>query len=50
VVGDCPGVLESLPAEVSAGIRARVDAAMAGFATPDGYELPGLSVLGVGRR
>ena len=44
------GVLGSLPAEVSAAIRARVDAAMADFATPDGYELPGVSILGVGCR
>ena len=43
-------VLGSLPAEVTAAIRARVDAAMADFATPDGYELPGVSILGVGRR
>jgi SAM-dependent methyltransferase len=43
-------VLGSLPAEVSAAIRAHVDAAMADFATPDGYELPGVSILGVGRR
>jgi SAM-dependent methyltransferase len=43
-------VLRTLPAEVSAAIRARVDAAMADFATPDGYELPGVSILGVGRR
>jgi hypothetical protein len=43
-------VLQSLPVEASAAIRARVDAAMADFATPDGYELPGVSILGVGRR
>jgi SAM-dependent methyltransferase len=43
-------VLQSLPVEASAAIRARVDVAMADFATPDGYELPGVSILGVGRR
>jgi SAM-dependent methyltransferase len=43
-------VLRTLPAEVSAAIRARVDAAMADFATTDGYDLPGVSILGVGRR
>jgi SAM-dependent methyltransferase len=50
LAGPLARVLGSLPAEVSAGIRARVVAAMAGFATPDGYEIPGLSILGVGRR
>jgi hypothetical protein len=48
--GPLPQVLRSLPAELSAAIRARVDAAMADFATPDGYELPGVSLLGVGHR
>jgi len=50
LAGPLAQVLKSLPAEVSAAIRARVDAAMAEFATPDGYELPGISILGVGRR
>ena len=50
LAGPLARVLGSLPAEVSAAIRARVDAAMADFATPDGYELPGVSILGVGRR
>jgi SAM-dependent methyltransferase len=49
LAGPIARVLASLPAEVNAAIRARVDAAMADFATPDGYELPGVSILGVGR-
>jgi SAM-dependent methyltransferase len=50
LAGPLARVLGSLPVEVSTAIRARVDAAMADFATADGYELPGVSVLGVGRR
>jgi SAM-dependent methyltransferase len=49
LAGPLARVLGSLPAQVSAAIRARVDSAMADFATSDGYELPGLSILGVGR-
>jgi len=50
LAGPLARVLASLPAEVSAAIRARVDAAMADFATPDGYAMPGVSILGVGSR
>ena len=50
LAGPLAQVLRSLPVEVSAAIRVRVDAAMADFATPDGYELPGVSIVGVGRR
>ena len=50
LAGPVAQLLGSLPADVHAAIRARVDAAMADFAAPDGYELPGVSVLGVGRR
>jgi SAM-dependent methyltransferase len=50
LAGPLAQVLRSLPTEVTAAIRARVDAAMTDFATADGYELPGLSLLGVGRR
>jgi SAM-dependent methyltransferase len=50
LAGPVARVLESLPAEVAAAIRARVDAAMEDFAGPDGYELPGVSVIGVGCR
>jgi SAM-dependent methyltransferase len=50
LAGPIARVLGSLPDEVSAAIRARADAAMADFATPDGYELPGVSLVGIGRR
>jgi SAM-dependent methyltransferase len=50
LAGPIARVLASLPAEVRAAIRARVDATMADFLTADGYELPGVSILGVGRR
>jgi SAM-dependent methyltransferase len=50
LAGPIAKVLASLPAEVSAAIRVRIDAAMRDFATPDGYELPGVSLVGVGRR
>jgi SAM-dependent methyltransferase len=50
LAGPIARVLASLPAEVSAAIHARADVAMQRFATSDGYELPGVSVLGVGTR
>jgi hypothetical protein len=50
LAGPLARALQSLPAEVSAAIRARIDVAMADFATFEGYELPGVSILGVGRR
>jgi SAM-dependent methyltransferase len=50
LAGPLARVLQSLPAEVSAAIRGRVDVAMVDFATPEGYELPGVSILGVGCR
>ena len=50
LAGPLAQVLASLPAEVVATIRAGAETALAGFATPDGYELPGVSVVGVGRR
>jgi SAM-dependent methyltransferase len=50
LAGPLAQVLGSLPADVRAAIRNRADVAMAQFATADGYELPGLSVVGVGRR
>jgi hypothetical protein len=43
-------LLAPLPTEVSAAIRARGVAAMADYAVADGYELPGVRVLCVGRR
>jgi len=50
LAGPIARLLGSLPPEMNAAIRARVDMAMADFATPDGYELPRVSILGVGRR
>jgi SAM-dependent methyltransferase len=50
LAGAVSSLLASLPAEANAAIRAHVDAALAEFAAPDGYELPGVSVLGVGIR
>ena len=50
LAGPIARVLASLPADANKAIRARVDAAIADFATPKGYELPGISVLGVGTR
>jgi len=50
LAGPIARVLGSLPDEVSGAIRARAYAAMADFATPDGYELPGVSLVGIGRR
>lgn len=50
LAGAVSSLLASLPAEAVASIRAHVDGALAEFATPDGYDLPGVSVLGVGTR
>jgi len=50
LAGPIARLLGSLPAEMNAAIRARVDMVMADFATPDGYELPRVSILGVGHR
>jgi hypothetical protein len=50
LAGPLARMLGSLPAEVNAAIRIRVDMAMEEFATPDGYQLPGVSVVGVGCR
>ena len=49
LAGPVAQLLATLPSEVTAAIRAQVDAAMADFATPNGYELPGVSVRS-GRR
>jgi SAM-dependent methyltransferase len=49
LAGPVAQLLASLPAEATAGIRAHVDAAIADFAASDGYELPGVSILGSGR-
>jgi len=50
LAGPLARVLSSLPAETSAAIRARADAALGDFASLDGYELPGVCLLGVGGR
>jgi SAM-dependent methyltransferase len=50
LAGPLAQVLASLPAEVVATIRAGAETALAGFATSDGYELPGVGVVGAGRR
>ena len=50
LAGPLAQLLASLPAEVVASIRAGAETALAGFHTPDGYELPGVGVVGVGRR
>ncbi len=50
LAGPLARVLASLPPEVSAAIRARCDDALADFATPSGYVLPGVCHLGIGRR
>ncbi len=50
LAGPLAQVLASLPAELAAAIRTDAEVALAGFATRDGYELPGISVVGVGHR
>lgn len=50
LAGPLAGLLASLPDEVSAAIRTHAETAVAELASPDGYELPGVSILGVGRR
>lgn len=50
LAGPLAPLLASLPAEVSAAVRTDAHHALAEFATADGYDLPGVSVVGVGRR
>jgi SAM-dependent methyltransferase len=50
LAGPVAQLLAALPTEVSGAIRARAEAAIADYATADGYELPGVSVLCVGHR
>ena len=50
LAGPLAQLLASLPVEAKAAIRTDAEAALAGFATPDGYELPGVSIIGVGHR
>jgi SAM-dependent methyltransferase len=49
LAGPVAQLLASLPADAAAAIRSHAEAAMADFATADGYELPGVVILGVGR-
>lgn len=50
LAGPLASLLESLPAEMTAGIRARAEADLATFAGADGYDLAGGSVVSSGRR
>ncbi len=50
IAGPVASLLASLPDEVSAAIRNRAEASVAKFAGPEGYELPGVSIVGSGRR
>lgn len=50
LAGPLAQLLASIPAQVAAAIRTEAEAALAVFATPDGYELPGVSIVGVARR
>ena len=50
LAGPLAALLAGLPAEASAAIRAHAEAGIAQFAGPDGYELPGVSIVGSGRR
>ena len=50
LAGPLAQLLASIPAEVAEAIRTDAEAALADFATPDGYQLPGVSIVGVGRR
>jgi SAM-dependent methyltransferase len=49
LAGPIAPILASLPTELTAAIRADAEAALAEFRTDNGYELPGLSLVGVGR-
>lgn len=50
LAGPLASLLASLPAEMTSAIRTRAEADLATFAGPDGYDLPGMSVVGSGRR
>ena len=50
LAGPLAQLLASLPAEAVAAIRTGAEAALTGFATQDGYDLPGVSIVGVGHR
>ena len=48
LAGPIAPVLASLPTELTTAIRTDAEAALAEFHTGRGYELPGLSIVGVG--
>jgi SAM-dependent methyltransferase len=48
LAGPVAGLLASLPAERVAAIRAHAESALAEFVASDGYDVPGVSILGVG--
>lgn len=50
LAGPIARVLASLPAEVSEAIRQHARTSLEDFAAPNGYELPGVSIVGVGCR
>lgn len=50
LAGPLAQLLASLPGQVVAAIRTEAVVNLAGFATPDGFELPGVSIVGAGRR
>jgi ubiquinone/menaquinone biosynthesis C-methylase UbiE len=50
LAGPLAQLLASLPAETEAAIRTEGVAALTGFATQDGYDLPGVSIVGIGHR
>jgi ubiquinone/menaquinone biosynthesis C-methylase UbiE len=50
LAGPLAPLLAGLPPEVNAAIRNDAEADVAKFAGPDGYELPGVSIIGSGRR
>jgi hypothetical protein len=50
LAGPIAGMIASLPQEVAGAIRASAHEALDEFITPDGYDLPGLSLVASGRR
>ncbi len=50
LAGPLEQLLASLPAESASAIRSNAESALAAFATASGYDLPGVSLVGVGRR
>ena len=50
LAGPVGPLLKSLPEDVTAAIRSDAHTALDQYAGPTGYELPGVSLVGVGRR